>query len=309
MNKIPVIMDCDPGNDDALALLMAFAADNIDLRAVTTVAGNLNRDITAKNALEMVEYFDMNLPVAKGSYPIMKKFEALDISIMGASGMGNAVLPKAKGSYSKLTSVELLHQEIIKAPGEIQILATGPLTNIALLISVYPEVREMIKGITIMGGAVDGGNHTPRTEFNIYTDAEAAKIVFQSGIPMRMIGIDVTYRTPVYEEELKELLACNNKTAKFIGDLMFYPGTKERPFPKEGLFIWDALAAAAIINPDCMTWKYHYVDVETRGDITYGETVVDVCNYLKREPNTYVAYECKKEEFFTMIRNTIKKLG
>ncbi len=309
MKKVPVIMDCDPGNDDALALIMVHAAENIDLRAVTTVAGNLNRDITAKNGLEIAEYFNMKVPVSKGCYPIMKKFEALDISIMGAAGMGNAVLPQAKGSYSPLNSVELLHQEIRKAPGEIQILATAPLTNIALLLSVYPEVRDMIKGITMMGGAVEGGNHTPRTEFNIYTDAEAAKIVFQSGIPIRMIGIDVTYRTPVYEEELDELLACRNKTAKFIGDLMFYPGTKERPVPQEGLFIWDALAAAAVINPDIMTWRHHFVDVETRGEITYGETVVDVKNYLKKKPNTHVAYECNKQEFFQMIRYTIEKLG
>lgn len=309
MDKKIVVMDCDPGNDDALALLMIYAAENIDLRAVTTVAGNLNRDITAKNALELVEYYNMDLPVSKGCYPIMKKYEALDISIMGAGGMGNAVLPPAKGSHSTLNSVELLHREVQKARGEISILATGPLTNVALLVTVYPEDRELIKEIVMMGGAVEGGNHLPRTEFNIYTDAEAAKIVFQCGVPVKMIGTDVTYRTPVMKEELDELLSTPNKTAALIGDLMFYPGSKERPFPREGLYIWDALAAAALINPDCMVWKHQYVDVETRGDITYGETVVDISNYLKRTPNTHVAYECKKEMFLSMVQKTIEKLG
>lgn len=308
MKKIPIVMDCDPGSDDALAILMVHAAENIDLRAITTVAGNLNREITAQNALNIVEYFNIGVPVAKGSYPIMKKFEALDVSIMGEGGLGNAVLPKAKGEYSPYHSVELLHKEIQKAPGEIVILATGPLTNVALLLSVYLEDRELIKEIVIMGGAVYEGNHTPRTEFNIYTDAEAAKIVFQSGIPIKMIGTDVTYRTPVTKSDLECLLSNDKKVSKFIGDLMFYPGDDKRPFPEEGIFIWDGLAAAALICPECMEYKHVYVDVETRGELTYGETVADMNHYLKQVPNTHIAMECKKYMFLSLLQKTIEAI-
>ena len=265
----------------------------------------MNREITAKNALDIVEYFNIGVPVAKGSYPIMKKFEALDISIMGAGGLGNAVLPEAKGEYSPYNSVELLHREIQKAPGEIVILATGPLTNVALLLSVYLEDRELIKEIVIMGGAVYDGNHTPRTEFNIYTDAEAAKIVFQSGIPIKMIGTDVTYGTPVTKKDLECLLSNDKRVSKFIGDLMFYPGDENRPFPEEGVYIWDGLAAAALICPECMEYKHVYVDVETRGELTYGETVADMNNYLKKAPNTHIAMECKKYMFLSLLQKTI----
>lgn len=308
MKKIPIVMDCDPGTDDALAMLMVHAAKNIDLRAVTTVAGNLNREVTAQNALDITEYFGIPAPVAKGSYPIMKKFEALDISVMGEGGLGNAALPKAQGEFSPYNSVELLHREVQKAAGEIVILATGPLTNVALLLSVYLEDRELIREIVIMGGAVYYGNHTPRTEFNIYTDAEAAKIVFQSGIPIKMIGTDVTYRTPVTRTDLDCLLSDGKRVSKFIGDLMFYPGDGERPFPEEGIYIWDGLAAAALICPECMEWKHVYVDVETKGELTYGETVADMDHYLKQPPNVHIAFGCDKEKFIGIIQKTISAI-
>ena len=309
MKRIPIVMDCDPGTDDALAMLMVHGAENIDLRAITTVAGNLNRETTAQNALNIAEYFDIPAPVAKGSYPIMKKFEALDTSIMGAGGLGNAVLPKAQREFSPYNSIELLHREIQKAPGEIVILATGPLTNVALLLSVYLEDRELIKEIVIMGGAVYHGNHTPRTEFNIYTDAEAAKIVFQSGIPIKMIGTDVTYRTSVTKSDLDSLLAGGKRISRFIGDLMFYPGSEQHPFPEEGIYIWDGLAAAALICPECMEWKHVFVDVETRGLLTYGETVADMNNYLKQPPNVHIAFRCNKDIFIGIIRKTIEKIN
>jgi pyrimidine-specific ribonucleoside hydrolase len=156
-----------------------------------------------------------------------------------------------------------------------------------------------------MGGAVSGGNITPKAEFNIYTDAEAAKIVFQSQIPITMIGLEVCYATPVYKEDLSKLLDKGGKAADFIAGIMYYPGSKSKPFPEEGLFIYDALAAVAIIDPEAVKTEAYYVDVETRGEITYGQTVVDTNHYLKQEPNTLVAYECDKNKFLSMIQNSI----
>lgn len=305
MQKTPIVMDCDPGTDDALAMLMVAAAENIELKAITTVAGNLNKSMTSYNARKITDYFGINVPIGEGAYPLMKKFEPLDVSINGVSGLGDAVLPEPIREIDQRPSVQILYEEAVKAKGELQILATGPLTNVALLISEYPECRKLIKRIVLMGGAVSGGNLTPKAEFNIYTDAEAAKIVFQSGIPITMIGLEVCYATPVYKEDLRKLLENGGKTSEFIAGIMYYPGNEQKPFPEEGLFIYDALAAVAIIDPEAVKAENYYVDVETRGEITYGQTVVDVNHYLNQKPNTLVAFECDKNKFLKMIQNTI----
>lgn len=306
MTKIPVIIDCDPGTDDALAILMVAAAKNIELKAITTVAGNLNKSMTSYNARKIADYFHINVPISEGAYPIMKKYEPLDVSICGVSGLGDAVLPEPKVLIDKRTSVQLLYQCALEAKGELQILATGPLTNLALLLSEYPDARSLIKKIVLMGGAVDGGNLTPKAEFNIYTDAEAAKIVFQSGIPITMVGLEVCYDTPIYKEELRKLLARPGKVIDFIAGILYYPGNETRPFPEEGLFIYDALAAAALINPEIAKVNAYYVDVETKGEITYGQTVVDIHNYLNQKPNTLVVEQIDKLKYLTMVEETIQ---
>lgn len=305
MKKIPIVMDCDPGTDDAMAILMVAAAENLELKAITTVAGNLNKTMTSYNARKIAEYFDIRVSIGEGAYPLMKQFEPLDISICGISGLGDAILPEPINRIDEKTSVQILYQEAVKAKGELQILATGPLTNVALLISEYPEVRELIQRIVLMGGAISGGNITPKAEFNIYTDAEAAKIVFQSGIPITMIGLEVCYSTPVYKEDLRILLEKSGKTEDFFAGIMYYPGNEDKPFPEEGLFIYDALAAVAMIDPEAVKGKLCYVDVETKGEITYGQTVVDTHNYLNKTPNTLVVEECDKNKFLDIIRRTI----
>lgn len=305
MIKTPVVMDCDPGTDDALALLMAAAAENIDLRAITTVAGNLNKSMTSYNARQIADYFGIDVPVGEGAYPLMKTFEPLDISICGESGLGEVVLPEPLREADKRTSVRILYEEAVRAEGSLVILATGPLTNIALLIIEYPEVKRLINRIVLMGGSVIGGNHTPKAEFNIYTDAEAAKIVFKSGIPLTMVGLEVCYGTPVYKEDLDSLLKNSGKASDFIAGILYYPGSESRPFPREGLFIYDALAAVAIIAPEAIESKAYYVDVETKGELTYGQTVVDTENYLNKEPNTLVALRCDKQKFLKLIEETI----
>ena len=305
MEKRKIVIDCDPGNDDATALLMANAAPNLEILGVSTVAGNLNADITAYNALAVADYLGMDVPVTRGAYPLMKKYEPLDVSVMGASGLGRAVLPKPKKQLDRRTSTELLRDLIEENASNIDILALGPLTNLALLLLQYPGCRSKIHSIVLMGGAVEGGNSTPRTEFNIYTDAEAAKIVFHAGIPTTMIGIDVCGKTFVTAEDMAALTAGGGKAAKFVADMMFYPGDDQHPFPKEGILIYDALAAATMIDPEIVHTEKYYVDVETKGEITYGETVVDRHNFLKKEPNIDVGLESDREAFLALLAKSI----
>ena len=305
MIKKPIIIDCDPGTDDAVAILIAAAAENIDIKAITTISGNLDKSITTYNARKIASCFGINVPIGEGGYPLMKEFEPLDVSVFGESGLGDAVLPEPAIDIDPRTPVQIMYNEAVKADGKLEILAIGPLTNIALLIREYPQVRNLISRIVLMGGAINGGNITPKAEFNIYTDAEAAKIVFSSAIPITMVGLDVCYDTPVFKQELEYVLEEGGKAAEFISGAMYYSGSNARPFPREGLFIYDALAALAIIDPKAVQAKEYYVDVETKGEISYGQTVVDTENYLKKEPNALVALHCDKHKFLRMIKKTV----
>lgn len=302
-NQIPVVMDCDPGTDDALALLMMFAAPNIEMRAVTTVAGNQNIEKNTANALKISDYFSLNTIVAQGSYPMMKHFEAAPEWINGASGLGSAYLPDTDKKAVPESAVEVLYCEAAACKGELRILATGPLTNLALLLCAHPDVKQLIRHITLMGGACDGGNASPCAEFNIYTDPEAAKIVFTSGIPITMIGLDVCYKTPLYDKELGELYAMHSKASDFVCGLMSYP---EKPVDEKGIVMFDALAAAALIDPSVVRGSQAFVDVETKGEFTSGKTLVDMKNYWNRPQNTLVGFDSDREKFWSLIKKTVE---
>lgn len=308
-SKIPVIMDCDPGTDDALAMLMVFAAPNIEMRAVTTVAGNQNIEKNTANALKITDYFSLDTTVAQGAYPIMKRFEAAPEWINGASGLGSAWLPQTARKAVMDSAVEVIYREAGLLGGKLNLLATGPLTNIALLFCIHPDVKKLIQRITLMGGACYGGNATPCAEFNIYTDPEAAKIVFGSGVPITMVGLDACYKTPLYAGELEQLYALHSKTSDFVCGLMNYKGADCTPVDDRGIVMFDALAAAALIDPSVISGRHAFVDVETKGEFTSGKTLVDIDNLLKRPANTLVALNSDREKFWGLIQKTVGYYG
>lgn len=303
MNTIPVVMDCDPGTDDALAILMMFAAPDMDVRAITTVAGNQNIQKNTSNALKITDYFSLDVPVAQGSYPLMKEFEAAPEWINGASGLGSAVLPETGRKAVRETAVEVLYREAVLAQGKLNILATGPLSNIALLLREHPDARTLIERITLMGGACNGGNATPCAEFNIYTDPEAAQIVFRSGVPVTMVGLDACYKTPLTEGALAQLYALRTRTSDFVCGLMNYPN---EPVPAQGMVMFDALAAAALIDPTIIEGRALAVDVETKGEFTTGKTLVDVDGLWHRSPNALVAFGSNRGRFWQLVQKTVR---
>ena len=300
----PVVMDCDPGNDDALALLMLSAAPEVDLLAVTTVAGNVAAEVTARNALTLAEWLGLDVPVTQGAYPLMRPYEPHDPTIMGAGGLGRARLPEPARALDPRTSAELLYELARAHPGELEILATGPLTNVALLFMGHPDARELVRRVTLMGGSVAGGNTTPAAEFNIYADAEAARVVFRSGAPITMVGLDVSYQTRLQPADFERLLAAGPR-GRFVADLFFYPGGGPRPLPAAGVPVFDALAAAVLLDPDCARSGSYYVDVETAGELTYGETVVDVRGRLGRAPNADVVEALDRERLLALIERAL----
>ena len=304
--KIPVVIDCDPGVDDALAILLAFSSDKLDIKAITTVAGNQTVEITTDNALKIVGFIGADIKIAKGaSKPIMKKLKVAD-EVHGSTGLGNAVLPSVNNKAYFKNAVETIYEIAADCDGKLHIIALGPLTNIALLLTYHPDVCKNIEHITLMGGACYGGNVTPAAEFNIYTDPDAAEIVFKSGIPITMVGLDATHRSILCENEIRDIISEKSRVSEFIGQLMYSMLDFYRSIGISGAVMHDALTVASIIEPDIIKTGKHHVDIETKGEFTTGKTVVDICNVKKMTANAEIGLDADKEKFLTMLKEMNK---
>ena len=307
--KKPVIIDCDPGIDDAIALFIGFAADNLDIRAITTVAGNVGINKTTNNALKLVEYIGKSVRVARGaSRPIMKEPVTAE-EVHGSSGLGNMVIPEAMGSIYYKNAYDTIYEEAINCKGGLQIIALGPLTNIALTLMKYPDVKKKISSITLMGGSIGIGNCTPSAEFNIYADPEAAKVVFESGIDIIMVGLDATHKALVFEADIEEIFSFKNGPSDLIGECMlshleFY---KRRGF--KGAALHDPSTVAAVIDESLIKTQYLNVEIETKGEFTSGKTVVDVNRVTGKKPNVHVAIDIDRDRFINLVKRLLKKYG
>lgn len=307
--KKPVIIDCDPGIDDAIALFIAFASENLDIRAITTVAGNVNVDKTTNNALKLVELLDKDVRVAKGAErPILKEPVNAE-HVHGKSGLGDMILPEPKkGLYSK-NAYDTIYEEAIKCEGKLDIIALGPLTNIALTLMKYPDIKNKIAHLTIMGGSAGLGNVTPTAEFNIFVDPEAAKVVFDSGIDITMVGLDATRKAIATEEDLKEINSFNNTASTFTAKSMFSYMDFAKIYGVKGAILHDPAAVAAAIDESLIKTQYLHVDVETKGEFTSGKTVVDIYQVTGKKPNVHVALDIDRDRFINLVKESLKSYG
>jgi inosine-uridine nucleoside N-ribohydrolase len=270
-----VIIDTDPGVDDALALLLAMRSPEFKIEAITSVAGNVPLELTLPNALRMVEIAARtDIPVAAGATsPLVRRLVTATYA-HGENGLGGAVFPEPKTKPVNQPAAEMIRQIVRNFPGEVTLLTIGPLTNIATALNSDSELAGLIRGLVMMGGSLSGGNITPAAEFNIYVDPEAARIVFQSGIPITMVGLDVTRKTSLTEDHLRELQAGQNPVSQAAATIArnAIQHNRERGF-LVGPNMHDSLAIAGFIDPSLLTLKEYYVDVETTGELTAGETV------------------------------------
>ena len=284
-----VIIDTDPGVDDALALLLAMRSPELKIEAITAVAGNVPLELTLPNALRMVEISGRtDIPVAAGAKgPLMRRLVTAAYA-HGENGLGGAVFPEPKIKPVVEPAAELIRQIIRKYPGEVTLLPVGPLTNIATALDTDSELAGMVKGIVMMGGSLSGGNITPAAEFNVYVDPEAARIVFQSGIPITMVGLDATRKTSLTEDHVRVLEAAQNPVSQAAAKIgrNAINHNRERGF-LVGPNMHDSLAVAGFLDPSLLTLKDYYVDVETTGELTAGETLgySPVAGDLRRKPD------------------------
>jgi inosine-uridine nucleoside N-ribohydrolase len=283
-----VIIDTDPGVDDALALLLAMRSPELKIEGITPVAGNVPLELTLPNALRLVEIAGRtDIPVAVGArVPLMRRLVTATYA-HGENGLGGAVFPEPTTKPVAVPASEFIRSIVRKYPHEVTLITLGPLTNVATALNSDPEMAGLVRGLTMMGGSLSGGNITPAAEFNIYVDPEAARIVFQSGIPITMVGLDVTRKTSLTEDHVRTLEAAQNPAAQAAGKIgrNAINHNRERGF-LVGPNMHDSLAVAAFLDPTILKWQEFYVDVETTGELTAGETLgySPVSGDLKRKP-------------------------
>lgn len=285
-----VVIDTDPGVDDALALLLAMRSPELKIEAITPVAGNVPLQLTLPNALRMVQIAGRtDIPVAAGaSTPLLRRLVTATYA-HGENGLGGAVFPDPTIKPVAEPATQLIRQIIRKYPGEVTLLPIGPLTNIATALSLDSELAGMVRGIVMMGGSLSGGNITPAAEFNIYVDPEAARIVFQSGIPITMVGLDATRKTSLTEKHVRVLEDAQNPVSQAAAKIgrNSIDHNRQRGF-LVGPNMHDSLAIAGFLDPSLLTLKDYYVDVETSGELTAGETLgySPTAGDLKQKPGT-----------------------
>jgi inosine-uridine nucleoside N-ribohydrolase len=270
-----VIIDTDPGVDDAFALLLAMRSPELKIEGITPVAGNVPLELTLPNALRMVEIAGRtDIPVAAGAKGPLTRRLVTAAYVHGENGLGGAAFPEPKTKPASDPAPEFIRTTVRKHPGEITLITIGPLTNVAMALNLDPDLARLIPRIVMMGGSLSGGNITPAAEFNIYVDPEAARIVFQSGIPITMIGLDVTRKTGLTDEHVRRLEAAQNPVSQAAANIAHHAIQHYR---EAGFLVdpnmHDSLAVAAFLNPSLLKWKEYYVDVETAGELTAGETL------------------------------------
>ncbi|MBP2080071.1 ribonucleoside hydrolase RihC [Oceanobacillus polygoni] len=304
MNKKPIIIDTDPGIDDAVALAIALFNEELDVRLITTVNGNVSLEKVTYNTLRLLKFFNKEIPVAKGaSTPlIVDPVDASDIH--GETGMDGYNFEEPDESLLlDEHAVNAMHKEIMSSEEKITLLPIGPLTNIALLFKLYPEVKENIAEIILMGGSTGRGNVSVMAEFNIYADPEAAKIVFSSGLPIVMAGLDVGMKALVYPEDSEVLREMND-----TGNMIYHLFKKYRGGSfNSGLKMYDSCAVAYLLKPDLFTTVDTYVDIELNGDLTKGVTIVDLKGYMKQESNVKVCVDINATEFKKWLMENLRK--
>ncbi|NYB73712.1 nucleoside hydrolase [Sedimentibacter hydroxybenzoicus DSM 7310] len=309
MNKRNIIIDCDPGIDDVVALCFAFAnEDKFNILGITTVAGNQTIEKVTKNTIGLMSFLNKDIKIAQGAKCPLIREKRPAINVHGENGVGDYEFPHTKKLYSN-NAVLFLRDTIMSSGEKVTLVPIGPLTNIALLIKTFPEVVENIELLSIMGGSTTVGNTTPVAEFNVWADPEAARIVFDSKLPIVMSGLNVTHSTGLFREDVNELLKSNGRVTKMCGDILnfYFRGDHVN----NGTFtpIHDASAFMYLIHPELYTYRHMDVKVDCSEELSRGNTVCDVrewINYDESYPKVLTGVDLNK--FREILLEDLKKL-
>ena len=310
MSARQIVLDCDPGHDDAIAIMLACASPEIELLAVTTVAGNVTLEHTTRNALRVLDLIGRaDIPVAAGrDRPLLRDLSTAAV-MHGESGLAGPLEFEPSRGPADLTALQLIEQVLVAAVEPVTLVATGPLTNIADVITQLPKIHGQIREIVIMGGAVELGNWTPAAEFNIWVDPDAAKIVFESGIPLTMIGLEVTHKAWLTNEHADQLRG-SGRPGEFVAELLdhFVKFHQDR-FGWPGAPIHDAVTIAHLIDPTLVTTMAMNVQIETVSPLCMGRTVADRWYVTALETNVKVGLDINRDRFVTLLVGRLSQLA
>jgi purine nucleosidase len=309
--SVPTILDCDPGHDDMVAILLAAAHPRIDLLAITTVAGNGTLERTTYNARAVCGMAGIrDVPIAAGAPGPLVGTLRTAAHVHGESGLDGAELGGALAPLAPEHAVDLMARLLRDAPEPVTLVPTGPLTNVALLFRTYPDLAERVREIVLMGGSTDVGNVEPLAEFNIHVDPEAADVVFSSGLPVTMCGLNVTHQALATEAVLARLRGLGTPLAETVVRLLVFFRDRYRdiwglPAPP----LHDPVAVARVIDPELVRCEEAHVAVELHGTHTRGATVCDRFGVRRRTPNARVAMELDAAGFWDLVVGAVERLA
>jgi len=306
-----IILDCDPGHDDAIAMLLAHGSPAIELLAVTTVAGNQTLDKVTRNALAVAEIAGIHVPIAAGcARPLVREIEVAP-SIHGDSGMDGPQLPPPSRQVDPRHAVDLIIELVMShPPGDITLVPTGALSNIALAVRKEPRIASRVREVVLMGGGYHTGNWSAVAEFNIKIDPEAAHIVFNTPWPLTMVGLDLTHQALATPQVLARIAALDTSPARFVQELLLFFGESYR---REQGFecppVHDPCAVAYVIDPQVMTVRKAPLNVELTGTLTLGMTVADFRSPAAADCLTQVAVQLDHGYFWQMVEDALRRIG
>jgi inosine-uridine nucleoside N-ribohydrolase len=303
MTPTPIVLDCDPGHDDAIALLLALASPELELRGVTTVSGNQTVEKTTVNALKVLELAGRtDVPVAAGADRPLVRERFVAAYVHGESGLDGPVLPEPTTRPAAEHAVDFLAERV----GGAVLVAVGPLTNVGLLLARHPEARP--ERVVLMGGAIAEGNVTPAAEFNVWADPEAAHRLFASGLDVTMVGLDASH-SALMTREHAERLRGQGRIGRFVAELYdFFSIFHRETYGTEDSPIHDALAVAHLLRPGLLETRHRHVAIETQSELCRGRTVVDLWRRTGNEPNCHVAVDVDREAFFELLLKRLARL-
>ena len=308
MEKKKIILDCDPGHDDAVAIMLAAKSEKLDLLGITVVAGNQTLEKTQVNARNVCQCLGLDVPVYAGCGQPMVREKMVAADIHGETGLDGPVFEPLTKPLEEKHAVQFIIDTLMGSDGDITMVTTGPMTNLAMAMRMEPRIVEKIEQIVLMGGAYTNGNVTPAAEFNIIADADAAYVCFTSGRPITMVGLDVTRKALCYPAVVDRMEKVGNKASKLFVDLMrHFCKSQKEVFGWEGGPLHDPITIAYLLDPSVLTVKPMHAEIDIRSTQSYGRTNCDYFGYQKLEPTADVAVDIDVEKFWDIIEDGLRK--